>query len=62
MYNSEAALEKATVRVGLVGTGYAAKLRAEAFVNDERSHLVAVVGHTPEKTEAFAKEYQILKH
>jgi biliverdin reductase len=58
MYNSEAALETAKVRVGLVGTGYAAKLRAEALVGDERSHLVAIVGHQPENTAAFAQEYQ----
>ncbi|WP_445638015.1 Glycosyl transferase family 2 [Nostoc sp. DSM 114161] len=67
MYNSEASLEKAKVRVGLVGTGYAAKFRAEALLNDERigegqaarSHLVAVVGHTREKTQSFAREYEI---
>ncbi|MBL1203644.1 MAG: Gfo/Idh/MocA family oxidoreductase [Nostoc sp. GBBB01] len=67
MYNSEATLEKARVRVGLVGTGYAAKFRAEALLNDERmqerraarSHLVAVVGHNPEKTQSFAREYEI---
>ncbi|MCC5618395.1 Gfo/Idh/MocA family oxidoreductase [Nostoc sp. CHAB 5836] len=61
MYNSEAALEQAKVRVGLVGTGYAAKFRAEALLHNEqmRSHLVAVVGHTTEKTENFAREYQI---
>ncbi|RCJ23099.1 glycosyl transferase family 2 [Nostoc sp. ATCC 43529] len=67
MYNSEASLEKATVRVGLVGTGYAAKFRAEALLNDgrvregqaARSHLVAVVGHTREKTQSFAREYEI---
>jgi biliverdin reductase len=58
MYNSRAALETATVRVGLVGTGYAAKLRAEALVGDQRANLVAVVGHQPEKTAAFAQEYQ----
>jgi biliverdin reductase len=58
MYNSKAALETATVRVGLVGTGYAAKLRAEALVGDQRANLVAVVGHQPEKTAAFAQEYQ----
>ncbi|MFQ4145778.1 Gfo/Idh/MocA family oxidoreductase [Chlorogloeopsis sp. ULAP02] len=51
-------MEKAKLRVGLVGTGYAAKLRAEALLRDERSHLVAVVGHKPEKTEAFAKDFQ----
>ncbi|MFN6485028.1 MULTISPECIES: Gfo/Idh/MocA family oxidoreductase [unclassified Nostoc] len=61
MYNSEAASEKAKVRVGLVGTGYAAKFRAEALLHNERSrsHIVAVVGHTKDKTETFAKEYQI---
>ncbi|MHC5714963.1 MAG: Gfo/Idh/MocA family protein, partial [Nostoc sp.] len=61
MYNPEAALEKARVRVGLVGSGYAAKFRAEAFLHEQRmrSHLVAVVGHTAEKTETFAKEYEI---
>ncbi|MCC5638883.1 Gfo/Idh/MocA family oxidoreductase [Nostoc sp. CHAB 5844] len=46
------------MRVGLVGTGYAAKLRAEALLQDERSHLAAVVGHIPKTTEIFAKEYQ----
>jgi biliverdin reductase len=45
------------VRVGLVGTGYAAKLRAETLQQDERSHLVAIVGHTSEKTEAFSQTY-----
>jgi biliverdin reductase len=58
MYNSKAALETAKVRVGLVGTGYAAKLRAEALVGDQRANLIAVVGHQPEKTAAFAQEYQ----
>ncbi|BBD61689.1 homoserine dehydrogenase, NAD-binding protein [Nostoc sp. HK-01] len=46
------------MRVGLVGTGYAAKLRAAALLQDERTHLAAVVGHTSETTEIFAKEYQ----
>ena len=46
------------VRIGLVGTGYAAKLRAETLLQDARSHLVAVVGHTPEKTQAFSQTYQ----
>ncbi|BAZ28530.1 oxidoreductase domain-containing protein [Cylindrospermum sp. NIES-4074] len=58
MYSQQAPLSKSRVRVGLVGTGYAAKLRAEALLLDERSHLVAIVGHTPDKTAAFAQEYQ----
>lgn len=45
------------IQVGLVGTGYAAKLRAEALQNDARSHLVAVAGHTPDKTQAFSQTY-----
>ncbi|GAX42684.1 homoserine dehydrogenase, NAD-binding protein [Tolypothrix sp. NIES-4075] len=51
-------VEKASVGVGLIGTGYVAKLRAEAFVHDERSHLLAIVGNTPEKTASLASDYQ----
>ncbi len=45
------------VRVGLVGTGYAAKLRAETFSADDRSQLVAVSGHTIDATTSFARNY-----
>lgn len=48
---------KLPVRVGLVGTGFAAKLRAEILLEDDRSSLVAVVGHVAEKTQEFAKTY-----
>lgn len=58
MYNAKAALGKAKVRVGLVGTGYAAKLRAKALLQDERSDLVAVAGNTLETTQTFAKDYE----
>jgi biliverdin reductase len=51
-------MDKTKVRIGLVGTGYAAKLRAEALMCDERSHLVAVAGNTPIKTATFAEEFQ----
>lgn len=51
-------LESAIVRVGLVGTGYAAKLRAEALLQDQRSDLVAVAGKTLDRTQAFARNYQ----
>jgi biliverdin reductase len=46
------------VRVGLVGTGYAAKLRAQALLNDRRTDLAAVVGNEPSKTEAFVRDFQ----
>lgn len=47
------------IKVGLVGTGYAAKLRAEALQNDDRSQLIAVAGHTPDKTQAFSQTYAV---
>jgi biliverdin reductase len=46
------------LKVGLVGTGYAAKLRAETLQSDPRAVLVAVAGNTPERTEPFAATYQ----
>ncbi len=49
---------KMPLKVGLVGTGYAAKLRAETFQSDSRSDLRAIAGHTPEKTQEFAQTYQ----
>jgi len=45
------------IRVGIVGTGFAAKLRAETIQADRRSNLVAVAGHTPEKTAAFCQGF-----
>jgi len=46
------------IRVGLVGTGYAAKLRAETVNADSRAKLMGVAGHTPEKTQEFGHVYQ----
>lgn len=46
------------IRVGLVGTGYAAKLRAETMVADERTQLIAVAGNSAQRTEAFSQTYQ----
>ncbi|GAC1459822.1 MAG: Gfo/Idh/MocA family oxidoreductase [Chamaesiphon sp.] len=46
-----------TLKVGLVGTGYAAKLRAQTLQSDERSTLVAVAGHTSSHTEEFSQNY-----
>jgi biliverdin reductase len=50
-------MEKAKLRVGLVGTGYVAKQRADALRRDGRVDLVGVAGHTQEKTEAFARNF-----
>ncbi|MEG4013995.1 MULTISPECIES: Gfo/Idh/MocA family protein [unclassified Microcoleus] len=45
------------IRVGIVGTGFAAKLRAETLVADARSNLVAVAGHNQETTAAFCQTF-----
>ncbi|MDJ1171464.1 Gfo/Idh/MocA family oxidoreductase [Roseofilum sp. BLCC_M154] len=45
------------LNVGLVGTGFAARLRAETLQSDSRSRLVAVVGYNPDKTAEFAQKY-----
>lgn len=47
----------AVMRVGLVGTGYAAKLRAATLQTDSRAQLVAVAGHDLERTQAFCQPY-----
>lgn len=45
------------IRVGLIGTGYAAKVRAESFQADPRSQLMAVAGHTIETTRTFGETF-----
>lgn len=49
-----------SIGVGLVGTGYAAKLRAETLRADERSHLVAVAGHDPTRTAEFCQPFGVM--
>lgn len=43
-----------SIGVGLVGTGYAARVRADCFHGDGRSHLVAVAGRDPQRTQELA--------
>lgn len=57
MINFKASLP---IKAGIVGTGFAAKLRAETLQADRRSHLMAVSGHTPETTQEFANTYEAL--
>lgn len=47
------------VNVGLVGTGFVARRRADALQADRRSRLLAVTGHNPADTTAFAQAYGI---
>jgi biliverdin reductase len=47
------------IRVGIVGTGYAAKLRVETFQADARSKVVAASGQNPNRTAEFCASYGI---
>lgn len=46
------------IRIGIVGTGFTAKLRADTIQEDPRSRLVAVAGHTTGKVLEFSQTYQ----
>ena len=48
-----------TIRVGLVGTGYAAGARAKALRSDPRSQLLSVAGHRVESAAIFAKSHEL---
>ena len=45
------------VKVGIVGTGYAAKRRAEAFTADPRAKLTAVAGNILEHARSFCDSF-----
>lgn len=49
--------EVSRIKIGLVGTGFVARLRAEALTADGRGTLVAVAGHHPEDTQTFAQTH-----
>ncbi|NET00961.1 MAG: Gfo/Idh/MocA family oxidoreductase [Sphaerospermopsis sp. SIO1G1] len=57
MYNLELPLISKVMGVGLVGTGYAAKLRAEAFQKDARTDLLAIAGKNNERALALTQTY-----
>jgi biliverdin reductase len=46
------------IGIGLVGTGYAAKVRAESINAEPRATLVGIAGNTPEKIQNFAQTHQ----
>ncbi|WP_310483318.1 Gfo/Idh/MocA family oxidoreductase [Chamaesiphon sp. VAR_48_metabat_403] len=48
------------IRVGIVGTGFAAKVRAQCIATESRTQLVAVAGRNPERTREFAQSFDIL--
>ncbi|MBE9098151.1 Gfo/Idh/MocA family protein [Vacuolonema iberomarrocanum] len=44
-----------SIGIGIVGTGYAARTRTDAFHQDGRSHIAAIAGRDPEKTTTLAQ-------
>ncbi|MGF1539144.1 MAG: Gfo/Idh/MocA family protein, partial [Pleurocapsa sp.] len=44
-----------SLKVGIVGTGYAAKKRAESLQIDKRAELLAFTGNSPQKIHNFAQ-------
>ncbi len=48
------------IRVGVIGTGFAAKVRTQNLVAESRTHLVAVAGRTSERTVEFAESCNAL--
>lgn len=50
------------MRVGIVGTGFVARLRAEALGADKRAKLVAVTGFCPDHVQQFATDFNICSY
>ncbi|MGB6015688.1 MAG: Gfo/Idh/MocA family oxidoreductase, partial [Nodosilinea sp.] len=50
-------IQSDVVRVGMVGTGFVARLRADALQGMESAQLVAIAGHTQAETASFAEQY-----
>ena len=47
------------LKVGIVGTGYAARKRAEALKSDPRTELLVATGNTPVKLQEFCQTYAV---
>ncbi|MDX2241206.1 MAG: Gfo/Idh/MocA family oxidoreductase [Leptolyngbyaceae cyanobacterium bins.302] len=50
------------MQVGLIGTGYAAKLRADTLQAETRAHLVAIAGRDLERTQTFSQPYGVVAY
>ena len=48
-----------SLKVGIVGTGYAAKKRAEAIKADRRAEAIAVTGNTFERVKEFCQTFEL---
>ena len=52
-------INTAPLKIGIVGTGYAAKKRAEAIQSDSRGELIAATGSDPSRLQEFSQNYAI---
>lgn len=48
-----------SLKVGIVGTGYAARKRVESLLADKRAELVYVTGNSPEKIQDFCRNFPV---
>lgn len=55
-------MQPSNLGIGLVGTGYAAKLRAEALMTDSRAKLIAIAGGDIERTQIFSQTYRAIAY
>ncbi len=47
------------IGVGIVGTGFAAKIRAQTIQAEARTHLLAISGRNPNRTKEFAADFNV---
>lgn len=47
------------IRIGIIGTGFAAQKRAEALIEDDRAEVIAVSGHNSDNLRAFCDNYSL---
>lgn len=52
-------VDSVLLKVGIVGTGYAARKRAEALKSDPRTELLVATGNTPVKLQEFCQTYAV---
>ena len=52
-------VDSVLLKVGIIGTGYAARKRAEALKSDPRTELLVATGNTPVKLQEFCQTYAV---
>jgi len=47
------------IRIGIIGTGFAAQRRAEALTADDRAEVIGVAGYSPDSLKSFCESHSI---